>query len=150
MCFYFLGFLRLLSDPPISISPLNHPHLTKKKEKKKRRRRWLQQGRLCFLKKLKYLQSMQGRKKKKILSSAPASLHPSSKTSRSQVSPARFPPVLTSTAPTLPPLRLSEGFLKSRIRVPSDPSSGRLRQAPPKPQPTIFEAQALIQTGGLD
>lgn len=37
MCFYFLGFLRLLSDPPISISPLNQPTFnTKKKGREKR------------------------------------------------------------------------------------------------------------------
>lgn len=39
MCFYFLGFLRLLSDPPISISPLNQPTFNKKRRGKRRRRR---------------------------------------------------------------------------------------------------------------
>ena len=38
MCFYFLGFLRLLSDPPISISPLNQPTLNKKKKKRKKQK----------------------------------------------------------------------------------------------------------------
>lgn len=74
MCFYFLGFLRLLSDPPISISPLNQPTFNKKKRRKKEaEEETAAQSSLFFLKKLKYLQSLQG---EKILSSAPASLHP--------------------------------------------------------------------------
>lgn len=74
MCFYFLGFLRLLSDPPISISPLNQPTLNKKKKKEEaedeEKAAGGGAGGSCsedvsvFLKTLKYLQSLQRGKEK--------------------------------------------------------------------------------------
>ena len=147
MCFYFLGFLRLLSDPPISISPLNQPTLNKKKKGKKKMRKKQQEEEqeAAAAKTSPFFENAQvssitakGKRKRKSLSSAPASCilppgHPE----------AKFP--LEGFLPSLLMLRISENFPETRTRVPPDQSSGGLRPAPPKPQPAIFEAQTLIQ-----